>query len=572
MSFYSDASLVLVPSGINTSKVYSIKPTDGSGDLTFTRASNASRVGPDGLIEKVRTNVVLYSEQLEHSTWVKSGLTVTANTVANPLTGTLTADKLVTDAATNFHYQGQSITYSAGEATASVYLKAAGYDWFVMDCGISNVYGYFNVNTGTLGTKGSACISSIQSVGNGWYRCSLRYTATAGAFSFNLSVRNADNGGSFLGDGVSGCYAFGAQVEQGVLTDYIPTTTSARSTFAGITVDGTSVPNVPRLDYTDSTCPKLLLEPQRTNLFTFSEQFDNAAWVGGGAGKPTVTPNFGISPDGYQNADKITATGSDYQLNQFLAQATTTYTISCWMRTNTGTTNINMYINNGQEGSLECAVTSEWQRFTHTVTTTTVSGGGRCGFFNREALNDSKYVLIWGAQLEQGAYSTSLISTKNAAVTRVSDSASKAGIASLIGQTEGTLFWDFNVLPSTLAGSYYLQAVLNDGTVSNQVAAAYYADGRIQFVAFVGGSLAVNINLPSYGLTVGKHKFAFAYKLNDYVAFVDGVSVGTDTSASVGAMSKLDLYETSGGTNAVNQALLFKTRLPNSDLATLTQL
>ena len=62
MSLYTDASLIMYPSGYKEDKIYSLKPTDGSGDLTFTRASTATRVNAEGLIEKVRTNVVLYSQ------------------------------------------------------------------------------------------------------------------------------------------------------------------------------------------------------------------------------------------------------------------------------------------------------------------------------------------------------------------------------------------------------------------------------------------------------------------------------------------------------------------------------
>jgi hypothetical protein len=47
MSYFDDASLVMIPSGYKTSKVYSVKPTDGTGDLTFTRSNDtATRVGP----------------------------------------------------------------------------------------------------------------------------------------------------------------------------------------------------------------------------------------------------------------------------------------------------------------------------------------------------------------------------------------------------------------------------------------------------------------------------------------------------------------------------------------------
>ena len=93
MSFYSDASLVMIPSGYKTSKVYCAKPTDGTGDLAFTRSNDtATRVGPDGLIEKVRTNVALYSEQFDNAVYTKSQASVTANATTAP-NGTTTAAK-----------------------------------------------------------------------------------------------------------------------------------------------------------------------------------------------------------------------------------------------------------------------------------------------------------------------------------------------------------------------------------------------------------------------------------------------------------------------------------------------
>jgi hypothetical protein len=50
MSFFSEASLAMIPSGYKTSKVYSALPTSGDGDLTFSRSNDtATRVGPDGL-------------------------------------------------------------------------------------------------------------------------------------------------------------------------------------------------------------------------------------------------------------------------------------------------------------------------------------------------------------------------------------------------------------------------------------------------------------------------------------------------------------------------------------------
>jgi hypothetical protein len=69
-SFFDSASLVQIPSGYSDGTLYSVKPIDGSGDLTFTRSNDtASRIGPDGLIEKVRTN--LTQSNFDNATWAK---------------------------------------------------------------------------------------------------------------------------------------------------------------------------------------------------------------------------------------------------------------------------------------------------------------------------------------------------------------------------------------------------------------------------------------------------------------------------------------------------------------------
>ena len=87
-SFYEDASLVMIPSGYKTSNVYSAKPTDGAGDLSFTRSNDtATRVGPDGLIEKVRTNLLTYSNTFTDASWTKLRVTFTGGQ-SDPFGGT----------------------------------------------------------------------------------------------------------------------------------------------------------------------------------------------------------------------------------------------------------------------------------------------------------------------------------------------------------------------------------------------------------------------------------------------------------------------------------------------------
>jgi len=78
----NSASLVMIPSGYKEDVVYSQIPTDGSGDLSFTRASNGTRVNSAGLVEVVPWNLALQSETFDNASWVKSNSTITAN---NPL-------------------------------------------------------------------------------------------------------------------------------------------------------------------------------------------------------------------------------------------------------------------------------------------------------------------------------------------------------------------------------------------------------------------------------------------------------------------------------------------------------
>ena len=112
---FDSASLVITPNGVKTSKLYSIKPNDGTGDLTVTRATTATRVNASGIIEVVpanttridyssgkgmilvepqRTNLLLRSEEFENSYWAKNGTSIIPNATISP-SGLMNADKLV---------------------------------------------------------------------------------------------------------------------------------------------------------------------------------------------------------------------------------------------------------------------------------------------------------------------------------------------------------------------------------------------------------------------------------------------------------------------------------------------
>ena len=580
MSYYDDSSLFLSPNGYKTSVLFAQKPMDANGQLAFTRSNDtATRVNSAGLIEKVRTNRVLQSQTLSVSpTWTAySGTTVTADAIAAP-DGTLTADRI---AGTSAAFRGifQTISSSAVPHTFSVYLKSA---------------------TGSATTARIWVDSgvSLVNVTTDWQRFSV--TATTAA-SFDVQISTAVSSAIDV-------YAWGAQLETGdIATDYIPTTTAAVSVGP--------VANLPRIDYTGGGCGKLLLEPQRTNSATYSESFNNAAWT---KTQSTITANAVISPDGYTNADKLVEGSGSVQPTVLVNFGVLTTTLSQSIYAKAGersvlalgsntTDNTNAYaifdLTNGVCKALTSAklasfsitsVGNGWYRCTVNFIASTSTAGHRfviavgndynasfsSGLSPLPAYtgNGTSGIYIWGAQLEAGSYATSYIPTLGASVTRGADACVKTGISSLIGQTEGTLFVETTYNGAANSSQFNRIINITDGSLDNFIAVSKNS-GTAQLYVYsqAGGAAQVDSSAIANTNLIGTHKIALAYKANDFVLYVDGVQRFTDTSGLVAACSQLNIGgigALGGGADqlggSVNQALLFKTRLSNSELAQLT--
>tara|TARA_R110000868_G_scaffold406858_1_gene687625 strand:- start:1030 stop:2682 length:1653 start_codon:yes stop_codon:yes gene_type:complete len=548
----------MIPSGYKDGKVYSIKPTNGDGDLTFTRSNDtATRVGPDGLIEKVRTNVALYSEDFSNGVYTKTtGVSVTANNAANPIDGALTADTIIYDGS------GGGASYRIYSSPVAPSAVGVPYTWSVYLRSATPITVLLNPNIA----------AAIQiNVTSTWQRFSVSGVGNGGSSVQTLIYSNYGDNAAFQLE------AFGTQVETSdIATDYIATTTAAVSVGP--------VANLPRLDYLDSSCPKLLLEPQRTNLITHSEQFDNAVW---NPTEMTVVANNATSPDGYTNADKLIP--STNASSHYLVKSTSFSGVGSMsvyakadgynqliLLNSAGNVNFNLSsgtISSGLNGTI-VSVGNGWYRCSVSQTFSNGTIYISCGsstaasFFNG-AGDGTSGVLLYGATLEAGSYSTSYIPTLSAASTRGADSAYKTGVSSLIGQTEGTLFVEMD---KDFAEASERYIAIGDGGTANRLMIIGGTGGSIRGFISASGVLQFDV---STGSAVGNHKVAIAYAANDIAFYVDGVQIALDTSAIIPAVSNLYLGTHEVGlTERLNggakQALLFKTRLTNAELAALT--
>lgn len=238
-------------------------------EFTSTRALNtATRVNASGNIEIVNANIprIDYfggqasllvesssqnlARQSENfgTTWSAvnliefgSGSVLNSTGTLDPY-GTNVADLIVANTTLAQHRIEQVITYASGSYVFSVFLKAAGYGFARLRIGGQGAT--FNLFTGAIVGTDAGIVSSIQSFGNGWYRCIIVKTATAANETIRINILPTSSTADFEGNGTSGIYVFGAQYETGLAaTSYIPTTTVAVTRSA----DVVSVSGVPSL-------------------------------------------------------------------------------------------------------------------------------------------------------------------------------------------------------------------------------------------------------------------------------------------------------------------------------------
>ncbi len=332
--------------------------------------------------------------------------------------------------------------------------------------------------------------------------------------------------------------------------------------------------NEPRVDFTSNTKGGLLLEPQRTNYALNSN--DASQWANvGGSQSITKTANYSIAPDGTQTAARLqaSASGSGYSL---ISLSTTSfvgnYSLSVYLKSNTG--NIQNVVVYGRNTSVDAyAIGNDWQRID-------LQGSGTSGqnlylflgSFPNNGSDNTIDVSVWGGQLEAGTYSTSIIPTSSAAVTRVQDEVANGGNEFIFNDSEGVVFMDVEIPENS---SEVKQSALCNGTTNEAVKILQLNSTTFRFevVMSSGTNFSQDITVNPYQ----RNKFALQYKSNEYKVFVNGIKQTVTQRSTL--PSGLDVFNFNRGfstsdnfSGLINALKVFNTSLSDSELATLTTL
>ena len=528
MSLLDKASLIVTPNSYKESKLYSVVPNTTLGDMDVVRATTATRVNSAGLIEVVPRNLLQFSEQLDNAIWTKSGVTITANSVNSPI-GTLTAD-LVTPTISDASLRQSFLPTAVLQYNFSIWLR-------------SSTGSNFSTTLRAWRDSPFQNISNVViNVTTEWQRFNFSFT-TLDATTHVLAI----GGSSTLSTGEN-FYSWGAQLDLGATaTEYFPTTTRL---------------NIPRIDYTNGSCPSLLVEPQRTNLYTYSQQLNQ--WSKSGV--ITVTENDEISPEGTQNADRAQFTLSTDLLFRSGTGLAGSNTLTVYAKAKSGTSQKFRFFGlGGGTFSSDQVATNQWQRFTFTYTSASTNTAGLSG-----ASTGASDVLFYGFQHEIGAYATSYIPTVASTVTRNADVISKTGISSLIGQTEGTLFVEYyNQLINSTA------LFLNKNS-SNSIAIATTPTGIHCF--FICNSIQFQLLISGYTVKNEKLKVAISYNSLGYKLFVNGILKGTNANSIIFSAPLTSVNLNDDAVINLNQTIynngvqLYKTALTDTECINLTTL
>lgn len=501
-----------------------VMQTASSGLPRFSHdpADSNARLGL--LVEPQRTNLVLQSNGFDTASWVKTNTTVTAASGAAP-DGTNSAYKVVAVSGNTLnnvdsYLRTGPITLTTGSAyTISAYAKKSGYGVLQLRVGSATLGSQitaarFNVSTGTLISVTTGYNASIQSVGNGWYRCSI--TGKAASTTYYAGLYN-DDSSEITADGTSGILLWGFQLEQAAdASTYIPTATAQVTRAADVLsladsgwlnqAEGTfyvdhklrALKNNQTLLSLDNGTNDLNVRTvsalNTVNLLTFSEQFESGVW---NKTQTTISPKAILSPDGVTSADKIipnTVAGS-HSVGQIVNYtAGMTYTFSAYVKA--AGYNFIRFVHPG------AAITPSSGTYFNLSNGTLLSSSNGSGTIT--SVGDGWYKITW-----TGTATSTIASSFSLYIYE------EAGVGFGGNGVKGAFLWHPQIEASGDASTYEPNPKY---ITSYEIG----ADGLIQTINYADTAFQ---NL--------YQKSTFGYKANDAAYYRGGASVGTDTTVTL---------------------------------------
>jgi len=606
MSLLDKASLIQIPSGYKNGKLYSVKPTPTYGSELVTNGDFATD-----------------SDWNKGANWTISGGTAnrTANATSNisQVISGISGKKIqVVFTVSNYggsggvgaSANGNDYNENSGNGTFTeqitptsdnLYIRAS----YAFVGSIDNVsvkeitnIGDFTFSRSSSGTRVNSAglvevakvIGTTEEVTNGDFSSGGSWsgsasisggqlTKTSGGLAYQSGVVTANKYYKVVVDvasldGATKLYFGGNQYTLSVGVQTIEAVGGTSNTFVGfnngyssgsgsvfnsISVIEYIENDVPRLDYSGgATCASLLLEGQSTNLEEKSNGF--STWSSNS--NITRTADYITSPDGTQNATRLQFTANGFCANK--TQSLASYTISCYAkRNNSGTENVGFFTNGSGVVNSAWAVTSEWKRFSYTFPTLNAGAMGIAGVSGAD-------ISVYGFQIEGLAtYATSYIPTSGATATRTADSGILTSASALIGQTEGTLYSEFNLTED----SAFTILEINLGNSTNNRILAYRNASYIAFIVQVGG--VIEINNSTLVTFLDTNKIAITYQANNFKIYLNGSLVKAYTSGSIpSGFDTIDFQDNNlaGKKQSIKSLILFKEILSDTELATLTTL
>jgi hypothetical protein len=293
--------------------------------------------------------------------------------------------------------------------------------------------------------------------------------------------------------------------------------------------------DLPRFDFdpTTLTCKGLLIEEASTNLLSYSEDFSNAVW--------NIKTNVGVAasatidPAGGTNAFTLTANANGVVFGRTLTGTIgLPYTYAIWIRRKTGTGGVRMYVGDNVAQTITSQVSSAWNRISvsNTPTATTIRV-----YIQIDTSGDE--IEVYGAQVEQKAFSTSYIPTEASQVTRNADVATMTGtnFSDWFNASEGAFFCEFTSFNANTRSVI----LLSDNSAANRMYFRYSSGGSLQFTSIISSVNEVTIT-PSGTSTINTvYQPCAAYKLNSYSYAINGTSRGTDDTANVPTLTQMSI-------------------------------